>query len=178
MSAHFLFGSILMLLLNTSLSFASIPVQQSGFEKSNRYIDQGVFIGGFEHGVQSLVSVRRSFDQDTKVEKTVIEISSGGKKNSPERPGFYHISLQKKPRRLLIDMHNVVGSKMSEELLRKNFSLSRYFSDVKIFEDPMTKSMTLEIPLRETTKASMKIEVFELSSVGQPGRIVIDAKEF
>ena len=76
-------------------AFASIPIQQSAFEKKNRYIDKGVFIGGYDRGIQELLGVRESFDKNSLIERLVLDIAPKAKILGTERPGFFHVSIQK-----------------------------------------------------------------------------------
>jgi len=170
---------------------AAIPVQQAATEKKNRYVESGVFVGGFEHGPQVLLSMRRSYDKDTKIERIVLDL--GPEQGSPTqnpgeksegfkagRPGFFHVSYQKNPRRVLVDLHNVTTTKVDESKAKQILGKSHFFRLPRIIADSYTNDLTIELPLREEIKSRSKlpkVEVFELSSVGQPGRIVIDTKE-
>jgi hypothetical protein len=89
----------LQLAIGHRASASPIPVQQAGFEKANKYIGHGVLIGGFDHGLQALLSLRRNFDAESKVERIVIEMASDVHGQGPERPGFFHFSFQKKSQR-------------------------------------------------------------------------------
>ncbi len=150
----------------------AIPIQQSAFEKKNRYIEHGVFIGGYDRGAQSLAGIRENFDKESKIERIVLDVTPPGPTLHAGRPGFFHVSVQKAPKRVLIDLQNVSGGKYSEERIKKVFEKSKYFFPPKIYTDTLTKNLTLELPMKEQGK----VEVFELAGVDQPGRIVIDVK--
>lgn len=152
-------------------TFAAIPIQQSAFEKKNKYTERGVFIGGYDRGLQFLLGMRKNFDKESKVERVVLEMAPQGRLKT-ERPGFFHISVQKNPQRIIVDLQNVSSSKVDEDKLKKLFKTSEYLGELKIYDDHFTKNLTLEIPL----KSQAKVEVFELAGVGQPGRLVIDVK--
>ena len=159
----------------TSSLFAAIPIQQSAFEKKNHYVDSGVIIGGFDRGIQELLNVRGHFDKDSRVERLVLDMAppakGSGRVLATERPGFFHVSVQKDKKRILVDLQNVLD-KTSEEKIKRAIKNSPYISDAKIYQDSITKNLTLEL----STKQAVRVEVFELAGVGQPGRLVIDVK--
>ncbi len=176
---------MIQLLFLISLSFfysadpkaSPIPVGQAGFEKANHYLTRGVLVGGFEHGEQTLVSVRKNFDHDSKVERVVIELESQVHLKKPQRPGFFHFSIQKSNNRFLLDLHNVVQEKFPAAKIEKFFLDSHYFKEARVFKDVHTRNWTLELQIKDSFREKLKAEIFEMSDLEKPSRIVIDTKE-
>lgn len=148
---------------------AAIPVHQASGQKQNQYIDSGVFVGGHDHGPLTLLNVRHSLKG--KIERLVFDLGQQpSNMDGVERPGFFHISIQTKPQRIVIDLENVTNSKVTAQQISRLFSKSPYLSKVSLFEDSFHQNMTLELPL----KIAAQMEAFELVTAGKPGRIVVD----
>src|SRR5947208_630414 len=116
---------ILAVLLIGTFAAAAIPVQQASTEKKERYLDSGVFVGGFDQGVLTLLNVRHSFQKN--IERIVFDLGRDDKR-SVERPGFFHIAIQKKPSRVIIDLQNVSKSKVSESQITQILRKAHFFS--------------------------------------------------
>ena len=143
---------------------ASIPIQQVAPEKKSYYMSEGVFVGGHTQENLTLFNVRQSRQKHFE-ERLVFDIGN-------TRPGFFHISIQKNLHRLVIDLENTVDSKVTASRLKEIFRKSRIFKTPHLFQDTLTKSVTIEIPL----KREVQVEVFELAGFKMPGRIVVDVK--
>jgi hypothetical protein len=158
-----------LVLLVGAHSSGAIPVRQAANEKQERYVPLGVFVGGQDHGPLVLFNVRHSLT--SKFERLVFDV--GQKKSSGiERPGFFHISIQESPKRVVVDLENVTQTNVDARQIAKLFSKSPFFSKVSIYEDGTHKNLTLELPL----KVKAQMEVFELVTPGKPGRIVMDVR--
>lgn len=159
------------LILSILFSFsagAAIPVHQASGQKQNQYIDSGVFVGGHDHGPLTLLNVRHSLKG--KIERLVFDLGGQTADDGVERPGFFHITIQSKPQRIVVDLENVTNSKVTAQQISRLFSKSPYLSKISIFEDPFHQDMTIELPL----KVAAQMEAFELVTAGKPGRIVVD----
>lgn len=126
-------------------------------------------MGGFHQPDLNLLGIRFGIQQPLKSERLVIEVGSETPVEAA-RPGFFHASLQTSPRRLIVDLQEVRGNKVNLSELRKQISKSNFISEVRVFHDKRVPDMTLEFLLSK----SVKFEVFELSSTGKPGRLVVD----
>ena len=160
--------SIAFSILFSISAWAAIPVHQANGEKQNQYIDNGVFVGGRDHGPLTLLNVRHSLKG--KIERLVFDLGQKGVVGGVERPGFFHISIQTKPQRIVIDLENVTNTKVTAQQISHLFSKSPYLSKISLFEDSFHQNMTIELPL----KSPAQMEVFELVTAGKPGRIVLD----
>ena len=129
-------------------------------------------MGGYGEGDVTLVNVRHSFEKSTKVERLVLDLSRGTSGKGVERPGFFHIAIQKNPPRVVIDLQNVTRSKVNEQQVTTVLRKAHFFSKALFYEDQRSKDLTIELPM----KSRAKIEVFELVVPGKPGRIVLDTK--
>lgn len=161
-----------MILLLGALAFiAAIPVQQATTEKKEKYLENGVFVGGYHQPALTLLGIRHSYRVDLGLERFVVDVVNEG--DSPaKRPGFFHISIQNEKKRVLIDLQNIRELKMSETQFSKLLQKSKFFSKAAFYFDKRTHDLTIEMFLKDRTS----IEVFELTSPGKPGRIVLDAK--
>ncbi|MDZ4678004.1 MAG: hypothetical protein SGI74_10925 [Oligoflexia bacterium] len=151
---------------------AAIPVQQVTAEKREKYMDNGVFVGGHDQGDVALLNIRQSFDKVTGLERLVLDIAhkDGGK--LALRPGFFHVAVQGNQRRVVIDLENVIPSKINNPILKQLLSKSKFFSTGTMYYDESNKNLTIEMLL----KSKAQVEVFELVSTDKPGRIVVDVK--
>ena len=177
-------SKIFLILFFGIFSLAAIPVRQAGSEKLSRYLDAGVFIGGHEQGPINLLNVRYNIsawlsagsgaghNAGDKVERLVFDVGGDKPEQSSGRPGFFHITVQKSPRRVVVDLEDIAQTRVTAEQLTKLIEKSPHLSKVKFYYDSRFKNLTIEMPL----KVAAKIEVFELASVGKPGRIVLDLK--
>ncbi|MBK9294601.1 MAG: hypothetical protein IPM57_09170 [Oligoflexia bacterium] len=164
--------SILTCIFISPFIFAAIPIQQAASEKLNRYIEKGVFVGGYDNGVQVLNSLRSNYNKDSKIERVVLDLSSFHKNLAAKRPGFFHISVQKNKKRILISLENIIENKLNDEKLSKVLNKSEFIESGRIFFDDTNKNLTLELKLAKLAQ----VEVFELSRVKKNGRIVLDLK--
>jgi hypothetical protein len=149
---------------------SAVPVNQAGTEKQNKYISDGVFVGGRDHGLLTLFNVRHSLTP--KFERLVFDLGDKGKTDGVERPGFFHISVQYSLKRIVIDLENVAESEVNSEQVAKLFKNSTTFSKVSMVSDSLHKNLTIELPLKKKSE----VEVFELVTPGKPGRIVMDTR--
>ncbi len=156
--------------LLTQTAGAAIPVHQAGSEKKDQYLDLGVFVGGRAHGPLALLNFRHSLTP--RFERLVFDLGLTNTPAGVERPGFFHIAIQDKPKRIVVDLEDVTESKINPSQMAKLFVKSPFFNRVNFVSDPVHKNFTLEFPL----KASAQIEVFELVTPGKPGRIVMDVR--
>src|SRR5580698_8509539 len=105
---------LFLMLLPSAKARAAIPVRQAGPEKRDRYLDSGVFVGGHDQGPMNLLNIRHSLQSVQKMERLVFDVGGdGGQAHrsdegamSTGRPGFFHISIQKAPRRIVVDLEN------------------------------------------------------------------------
>ena len=158
----------------SSVTLGAIPIQQATSEKKNHYFSSGVFVGGFEQGPLTLLNVRHSYSDSSRLERLVLDFSNL-KSSEVKRPGFFHASIQQNKygvKRIVLDLSDILQMKVTEKQVRQLLSKSRFFSSVAFYKDELSKSITVELIL----KTEIKCEVFELASHDKPGRIVIDVK--
>jgi hypothetical protein len=157
---------------------ASLPIHRAGADKKSNYITSGVFVGGRDQGKASMVALRHGISSELGIERLVIDTAALEKTGSarplnvPGRPGFFHVSVQENPRRLLIELEGVVKTQVSPRKLLTETKKSEFLGAPVLFVDSINQSTTIEIPM--TKKA--QVEVFELANPEKPGRIVIDIK--
>jgi hypothetical protein len=150
---------------------ASVPVRQAAGEKKDIYLDSGVFVGGRDRGPLQLENVRHSVQKSSGLERVVFDVGTAAAHDAG-RPGFFHIAIQKKPRRVVIDLQDISGARISAAQVSKVLQTSPYFSKAFYYGDRANHSLTIELPM----KTNAEIEVFELVSTDKPGRIVMDVR--
>jgi hypothetical protein len=156
--------------LLAATGIGAIPVQHATSEKKNRYMELGVFVGGHSQPKLILLNVRHNLEANGQ-ERLVLDM--GGDDDAPvDRPGFFHVSIQKTPRRVVIDLENTEKFRVTAQQVTRLLSKSPFFTRAEFYADHQSKNLTIELPL----KTRAQIEVFELVSIGKPGRIVIDVK--
>jgi hypothetical protein len=158
-------------LISGAMAIAAIPVQHATTEKKNRYMELGVFVGGHSQQRLTLLNFRHSLSEGSQ-ERLVLDMGDGAEGRPVDRAGFFHVSIQKSPRRVVIDLENTEKSNVTAQQVTRALRKSPYFAKAEFFFDHRSKNLTIELPL----KSRAQIEVFELVSIGKPGRIVIDAK--
>jgi hypothetical protein len=155
--------------ISTAL-LAAVPVHQAGTEKQDKYVSDGVLVGGRDHGLLTLFNVRHSITP--KFERLVFDLGDRTKDGGVERPGFFHVSIQYALKRIIIDLENVSESAVTSEQIATLFKKSNTFSKVSMVSDSLHKNLTIELPLKKKSE----VEVFELVTPGKPGRIVMDTR--
>ncbi len=151
---------------------AEVPVQQVGSDKKSRFLETGVFVGGYSQSELALLDIRHSMSKPAKIERIVLDIGDIKTGKPVDRPGFFHVAIQKNPKRIVVDLENVEEAKITSQAFTQLLKKSPYFSKVNYFFDTRSKNLTIEI----SVKAPVEVEVFELVNEKMPGRIVVDAK--
>lgn len=138
--------------------------------KKNLYIDGGTIIGGEAGKSFSLLKVRRQADLKKKLERVVINLGDEQGRLLKGRVSFFQVNLEPKNSRLVVNLSQVVASKVSQEELVAEFKKSPFIRSVDLILDPIGSSTSLVLDLKRKVRA----EVFKMESKGAPGRIVID----
>jgi hypothetical protein len=154
-------------------SFAASLYKKALDTKTENYMTSGVVIGGEAGAGFSLLNVRRQHSPKIGVERVILDI--GDREGLPLKthPGFFHVSIEKKPARIVIDLSQVTRSKVTEMELVKIFSASPFIKSVELSMDAEDSAATLVF----NTKTSVAVEVFQLPLNKKSGRLVIDVKK-
>lgn len=141
-------------------------------QKKSLYQTSGVVIGGDSGSEFTLLNVRRMQSPKKPMERIVIDLGDKNGKPLRNRVSFYHVSIEKSPPRIVIDLNQISRSKVNENGLSKLFQKSPLVKSAELTSDPedFVTKMVLNL------KAPVAAEVFEMPSATKPSRVVIDIK--
>lgn len=141
--------------------------------KTDQYLSQGVVIGGQAGPGFTLLNVRRQNTKNLALERVILDI--GDKEGKPlfNRVGYFHVSVEQAPARVVIDLSQMLGSRVSEISLGRLFLKSPFIkkAELSIEDGDNTAKIVL------STKVPVVAEVFQMPSKDKPSRIVIDIKK-
>jgi len=150
---------------------ASVYKKSLGVKK-NQYIKDGVIIGGRISDGFTLLDVRRGFSKKSGMERVVLDIGDLAGKPIKNEINYYHVNVDQKQRRVVIDLNQVARSGVDQKQLLKIFKASPVVRSADITFDPEDLTTNLVLKLKRPTK----VEVFNLVSTEHPSRIVLDMK--
>ncbi len=153
-------------------SFAASVYKQALDKKLDSYIQNGVVLGGQSGLAFSLLNVRRSNSKAIDTERIVLDMGDHELKPLINRLSFFHVSIQQKPTRVVVDLAQVQKSKISAEKLQQIFARSPIVKKTSLSFDPVDFSASLSLDLAVPSE----IEVFQMPSTDRPSRIVIDIR--
>ncbi len=141
--------------------------------KKDLYVSQGVVIGGKAGSGFTLLNVRRENSTKLAIERVILDI--GDKEGQPllNQLGYFHVSVEKNPPRVVIDLSQVRRSKVTEMEISRLFSKSPFIRDVELSMQAEDSSAKLVLNTRKPVAA----EIFEMPSSKKASRIVIDLKK-
>ena len=141
--------------------------------KTDQYVGQGVFTGGQAGPGFTLLNVRRENSKNQTLERVILDIGDREGKPLLNRLGYFHVSVEKEPSRVVIDLSQVLRSRVSEISLGKLFLKSPFVcrAEMSMEIGDNTAKIVLD------TKVPVVAEVFEMPSKNKPSRIVIDIKK-
>lgn len=164
--------AVLMVLGLGMEAYGASPFKHSLTVKKGEYLEDGVFIGGKAGTGTSLLNVRRSFSSKAKTERIIVDLGDKEGKPLGRSMSYFQVSMDSKDKRIVVDLSQLMLSKVSEAQLRRTFAKSPFVSKVDLTLDPEDKAATLVLGL----KRPMKLEVFQLLKARKPGRIVMDLR--
>lgn len=161
---------LMVLVVSAGTATAASSFKRSLTEKKNRYMTDGVFVGGKARDGLSLLGVRKAFSAQAKLERVILDLGDRKAQPSGKEIGYYQASLDRSKKRVVVDLAQLTTSNISESQLKQIFKGSHYIESVELTLDPEDKAATMVLNL----KAPMKMEVFELLASGKPSRVVVD----
>lgn len=142
--------------------------------KTNDYVGQGVVIGGQAGPGFTLLNVRRQNTKNLALERVILDIGDKEGKPMLNRLGYFHVAVEKEPSRVIIDLSQVLRSRVSEIELGRLFLKSPFIRKAEMSME--AGDNTAKIVL--STKVPVIAEIFQMPSADKkPGRIVIDIKK-
>ena len=141
--------------------------------KTDQYITQGVVIGGNSGAGFTLLNVRRESSSKLALERVILDIGDRDGKPLLNKLGYFHVSVEQNPSRVVIDLSQVNRSAVSEAGISRIFSKSPFVKTVEMMMEPEDNSAKLVL----NTKVPVAAEIFKLPSASKASRIVIDIKK-
>jgi hypothetical protein len=152
--------------------FAASPYKRSLDVKRDEYIRDGVFIGGKAGTGTSLLGLRRTYSSSLNTERIIVDLGDKEAKPSGTQIGYFQVSLDAGHKRVVLDLAQLMISKINERQIQETFQKSPYVKSAELTLDPEDHAATLVLYLKQP----MKLEVFQLRKEKKPGRVIIDLK--
>lgn len=150
---------------------AVTPFHRSLVQKQNKYMKDGVVVGGQAGRGASLLNVRRAFSPKIGLERVIVDMGDEqGNATSSENMGYFQVALESKRNRILVDLAQLRISKLSEPQIKSIFKKSPYVKTASLTLDPEDNTGTLLLELSRP----VRLEVFNLSATKKTPRIVLD----
>jgi hypothetical protein len=163
----------LMALLLAEPAFSASLYKRALDTKKDQYLTSGVVIGGQAGAGFTLLNVRREHSNKLAMERIIFDL--GNREGQPllKRLGYFHVSVEKRPSRIVVDLSQVSRSRVSELELARLFAKSPFVAKVEMSMEPEDSSAKIVL----NTKGPIAAEVFEMPSDKKASRIVIDLKK-
>lgn len=85
-------------------------------------------------------------------------------------PGYYHVEMKDKPKRLVVDFAQTAGVFFDEKKLRERLKPSGLVTSSRLLVDPYDQSISIVLELKDKTRA----QVFQVPGRKETGRVVVD----
>jgi hypothetical protein len=164
---------LLLALVAGPTAFSASIYKKALSTKKDQYLTSGVVIGGQAGAGFTLLNVRRESSNKLAMERIIFDIGDRDGQPLLNRLGYYHISVEKNPSRIIVDLSQVAKSKVSEMDLARLFSKSPFVQKVEMSMEPEDNSAKIVL----LTKEPVAAEIFEMQSAKKASRIVIDLKK-
>lgn len=164
-------SSLLLFLLSFQLN-AEASLRPNYFQATARpekFISEGVFIGGQPGTPASLLNVKVLHSRKKKKERIVLEFGDLEGKPLGRDANYFHVKVQEKPPRLVVDLANLQKTTIGPAELEKKMKFSRLVNFSDITMDPQDHSTNLTLSFKE----AKSISVF----MPKPGTLYIEMRE-
>lgn len=155
--------------LISSCAFAASPYKQSLTQKSNKYASQGVFMGGQSGQAQALLRVRRASSTKVGLERVILDLGDQAGKVTSDT-GFFQVAVDARNNRVVIELSQMLSSRVTEAELRRIFKSSSMVRSVDFTLDPQDSTGTIVLNLKRPVVA----EAFRLTEPKKHSRLVVD----
>lgn len=154
------------------LVHASVNYRMALSKKTNEYMEEGVITGGEAIRGSILMDLQRIYSAKSKMDRVVIDIGAMSPGESLREMGYFHVSVEKKPARIVIDLPHVKALGKSLEDFHKAFYTSPFIDKYRLIANPVDSSMQILLELRRP----VSVEVFQVLTSGKNPRLVLDLK--
>lgn len=164
---------VLALAFTTTQAFGASIYKKALDTKKDQYLTSGVVIGGSAGPGFTLLNVRHETSKKLAMERIIFDL--GNREGQPllNKLGYFHVSVEKNPARVIIDLSQVARSRVSELDLARLFSKSPFVAKVEMSMEPEDSAAQIVL----NTKGPIAAEVFEMPSAKKASRLVIDLKK-
>ncbi len=163
---------MVVLVTGLSLEAFALPHRKALDHKTNQYLSEGIFVGGRSGMGGTLLDVRRSFDKSAQAERIVLDWGDERGRPLLGKIGFFHIGLDKKNKRAVIDLTQVSQSGLSEDAVVKRLKDSPLIKKTQLIFDPFNVSTQLILDF----KSDVAVEAFYLLEPTKAARLVLDLR--
>ncbi len=156
-----------------TLSEAAIKKNSSlKFNKLDAFAGTGIFQGGESGRAYSLLDIKRqpSKNKGAAVERFSLLYGDEVGRRILGKTGYFHISLEKNPDRLVIDLSQVQKTAIDEKQLAAIFKNSELISGTQMTMDPEDLSTNITLYLRDQVRARVKTN----TDSKKPGQVYVD----
>lgn len=151
-------------------SLGSIPVKKSS--NSKKYISKGLITGG-KSSFDVTLSKMQHRGWTKNGERLVFEIRCDGiPKKHHLCQAYYHVLVEKSPKRVQVSFENVIKNKVTIKRMKKALTASKFFGQPKVVFNTRSKDLLLEIPF----KNDVKVSAFQVPGGKKPFQVVVDVK--
>lgn len=157
----------------SSLSEAAIKKSSSlKFNKLDAFAGTGIFQGGESGRAYSLIDIKRAPAKNGAAQREHFSILYGDEvgRRILGKTGYFHISLEKNPDRLVIDLSQVQKTAVDEKQLAAIFRNSELISGTQMTMDPEDLSTNITLYLRNQVRARVKAN----TDGKKPGQVSVD----
>lgn len=160
-------------LLMAPSAFSASLYKKALTTKTNQYMTSGVVIGGQAGPGFTLLNVRHESSNKLAMERIIFDLGDREGRPLLNQLGYFHVSVEKNPSRLIIDLSQVARSRVSEINLARVFAKSPLVAKVQMSMEPEDNQARIVL----NTKVPVAAEVFEMPSDKKASRLVIDLKK-
>lgn len=146
--------------------------RSAGTKKANQYIEDGVIYGGQAGVGYSLMDIRRFYSGKDRIERLIFEM--GNERGQPAKNlGYFQVNLNKKLRRIDIDMSQMRGAALDQKKIADLFKASPFVKTVKMNYDPEDRAILMQVFLKQ----NVEMEVFQIPAQNKFSRIALDIRK-
>lgn len=161
------FGCIV--LFSSPNTRAAIPKNEAK-KQALAFVDSGIFKGGRSGKGFSVLAFKRVESKSKKAERYIIDIGNMKGEKLEGTLGYFHAVLEKKPRRLSMDLMQTAFSKVDQKKLKKIFKDSNLVKRAKMNRNPEDGNLSLAFYFKKNVKA----RVYSVETKGLSPKLVID----